>query len=261
MNAHEIKFRCSALSNLMTEPRSKSEKLSETTKTHLLDVFVSEVYGRKEQVKGKQLDKGNDREESSITLLSRFTKKFYTKNEDQMSNEFIKGTPDLFDGAEHIIDIKTSWSMNTFMKSKMSALDKAYYWQLQGYMALTGAKRATVAFCLVNGTPEAIMNEQRVASYRYGVDPDTSVEFRDECKQIEINHIFDFAEFESEAPYYSLYNDREDLIRLSVPMAMRVHQFHFERNDEDITRLYERIKQCREYMDEYLFANKKPLTV
>ena len=46
MNADNILFRCSSFGYIMTEPRSKSETLSETTKTHLVEKFVSTKYGR-----------------------------------------------------------------------------------------------------------------------------------------------------------------------------------------------------------------------
>ena len=38
-----------------------------------------------------------------------------------------------------------------------------------------------------------------------------------------------------------------------IPLAERVNEIEFERSDADIERIYERVKQCRTYMNENLF--------
>jgi len=255
--ANTILFRCSSLGNLMTDARSKSETLSETTKTHLIDVFVSEQYGRKEEISNKYLSKGNEREEDSITLLSRNTKVFYKKNDEHLSNEFIKGTPDIFTGesilnADEIFDTKTSYSAHTFFRSKHKELDKLYFWQLTGYMWLTNAKKATVAYCLVNGTWDAIMNEKNRLKWQYGEGFDENPEYIKKCKQIEINHIFDLAQFRNEYPGFDFHNNLSEWT-YDIPYTERVHTFTFERNEADILRLAQRIKEARVWMNENLF--------
>jgi hypothetical protein len=46
----------------MTEPQSKAAKdageLSKTAKSHLLDVYIAEKYGRKRDIQTKQMRKG-----------------------------------------------------------------------------------------------------------------------------------------------------------------------------------------------------------
>jgi hypothetical protein len=79
----------------MTESRTKND-LSETTKTHLIDVYVANRYGRQEDIQSKFIEKGLAVEEDSITLYSRIKKDFYKKNEDHLKNSWIKGTPDLY---------------------------------------------------------------------------------------------------------------------------------------------------------------------
>ena len=113
-------FRCSSLSKLMTNPKLEADieagNLSETTKTYLLEVYISEKYNRDKNVTSKYMEKGLLVEEDSITLYSRVMKKFFKKNESKLSNEFIKGTPDLYTGleiteADLVIDIKSSWDI------------------------------------------------------------------------------------------------------------------------------------------------------
>lgn len=244
----------------MTEPRTKSETLSETTKTHLMDVFVSAKYGRKEEHSGKMLDKGNEREQDSITLLSRITKTFFKKNETCLSNSRIKGTPDLFLGesvenATEIFDTKTSWSAHTFFRAQKE-LNKLYYWQGVSYMALTGASKCTIAYCLVNGTQQAINDEKRKLAYQMGVIDQSASNpaYKEKCKQIEINHIFDIKSFAEENPFFDFDNEIvNNSWAFDIPMQERLFTISFERNDEDIQRLYNRIDECRKWMNENLF--------
>lgn len=256
-NADGILFRCSSLGHIMTDARSKSELLSETCMTHLIDVFVSAKYSRREEITSKFIDKGNIREEDSITLLSRVKKTFYKKNTAQLSNEFIKGTPDLFTGlsikdADETLDTKTSWSAHTFFRAQKK-LDKIYEWQGRGYMALTGAKKHTVAYCLVNGTAESILSEKRKLQWALNViDPEHDENYRDRCKQIEINHIFDMEAFIKEYPHFD-FNSNINEWHYDIPMSERLFTFEFERNDIEIQRLYQRVKDCRTWMNENLF--------
>lgn len=262
MNASKILFRCSSLGALMVEAKNKSEKISETTKGHLLDVFIQEKYGRKEEKNNKFLTKGNEREQDSITLLSLEKKHYLKKNEEHLSNEFIKGTPDIFIGedilkADEIFDTKTSWSAHTFFRAINKKLDTDYYWQVMGYMALTGAKKAHIAFCLVNGTAQAIMDEKRKLAYHMGI-LDTSKpneKYKEVCKQIEKNHIFDMAHFKEENPFFDFDNDLDEWVH-DIPRKDRLHIFTVERNDAEIQKIYNRIEDCRAWMDQHLFKTE-----
>lgn len=234
--------------------------LSESCKTHLIDVFVSEKHKRKEEINSKYLSKGNERESDSTTLLSRVNKIMYKENkqpEIHLSNDFIKGTPDIYIGksiekAAEIIDTKTSWSAHTFFRAQKDKLNPMYYWQGTSYMWLTGATKCTIAYCLVNGTEKAIGDEKRKLAWNYGADPDVNPEYIEKCKQIEINHIFDIEDFKKENPYYQFDNDVSQWV-YDIPYTERVFQFKFERNEEDILRLENRIKDCRTWMNENLF--------
>lgn len=259
-NADNILFRSSANGYLMVEPRSKSETLPESTKTHLIDIFISEHYKRKEDLVNKFLNKGNECEEDGITLLSRVSKVLYKKNEVHLSNDFIKGTPDLFIGesihnADETIDTKLSWSAHTFFRAQKDELNKMYYWQGQSYMWLAGAKKHTVAYCLVNGTETAITDEKRKLSFRKGMmdfNGNESPEFVDKCKQIEINHIFDLELFKKHNPFFQFHSDTENW-SFDIPKEERVFQITFDRNDADIERLKKRVIDCRQWMNGNLY--------
>lgn len=238
MTVTNIKFRCSSLGLLMTEPRSSKEVLSETTKSYLTEVYVAHKYGRMKDVQNRYTIKGLKVEEDSITLLSRVTKVFFKKNTERISNRYISGVPDLFEGkvirkAEIIYDVKSSWDIFTFFKETTENLNKKYYWQLQGYMALTGAKTSTLAYCLTD-TPDVLINdEKRRLFFKMGLIDETP-EFEEACREIE---------------RLSVYDD--------VPLSERVRLIRIDRNEEDIQRLYVRVRQCRQYIRE-TFIKRKP---
>lgn len=205
--------------------------LSETTKTYLTEVFIYEKYGRKKDIVSKYLQKGLLVEEDSITLYSRIQKTFFKKNEEVIKNEFIKGTPDLYEGeslqtAEMIIDIKSSWDIFSFYKAKTEKeVDKKYYWQLQSYMALTGAKKAQLVYCLVD-TPEVkIADEKRKFMWNAGILDENEIT-ENTFQMIDLN---------------CRYSD--------IPMEEKIHIIEIERNDSDIERLYQRIKDCRKFIE------------
>lgn len=257
INADEILFRCSSLGYLMTKPRSKTETLSETTKTHLIDVFVSANYHRREELKNKFVDKGNAREEDSITLLSRVRKIMLRKNNIRLSNKFITGELDIFLGesvenADETFDTKTSWSAHTYFRSKFGELNELYRWQGQGYMWLSNAKKHTVAHCLVNGTDTAILQEKRSLAWKMGVDVTSMTnDYVVGCKQVEINHIFDMPAFVAEYPHFDFHNNIAEW-KYDIPMIERLHTFEIERSDEDIATIESKVVESRKWIKETL---------
>ena len=52
-----FKCRASALGHLMTNARSKSETLSQTTKSYLQEWYKEQIYGVKKQIKSKYIEK------------------------------------------------------------------------------------------------------------------------------------------------------------------------------------------------------------
>ena len=224
INTDEILFRCSSLGHLMTEPKSKSELLSETTKTHLTDVYIAIKYGRREEVITKYMQKGLMVEEDSMTLYSLFRKQFYVKNENRLKDDFIIGTPDIIT-KETVIDLKSSWNIFTFFRTKQKAVEKMYYWQLQGYMSLTGKENARLVYCLVN-TPQVLIDDEiHRLQYKHLSEAD-AIKARN---QIEMNSIFD-----------------------DIDIQDKIYEIEIKRNNEDIERLHNRIIDCRNWIAENL---------
>lgn len=234
MNWSDTLIRCSSLGQLMTEPKEKAAKeagdLSKTAKTHLKNVYIQEKYGREKDVVTRQMQKGIEVEEESITLLSRFQKKMLVKNEKRLSNNYITGLPDIFEGesiekAESITDIKSSYDLFSFMSNINEPLDSSYYYQLQGYMALSGAPVAYIAYCLVN-TPDHIIAGEKYRLFKsMNVISEESPEYIKEALKIEKNMTFD-----------------------DIPKEERVLLFEVRKDEEVIEKIYEKVQKARYYL-------------
>lgn len=233
MESKDILFRSSSLGKIMTEPRSKSESLSETCKSHLVEIFINNKYGRKKDIMNRYIAKGLMVEEDSLTLYSLFKKEIYFKNHERKENEFITGHPDLV-SIDRITDIKSSWDIFTFFANYNSdKINKDYYWQLQAYMDLFDKPKATLAYCLIN-TPDTLVQDQKKKLHWQMGLIDESQDFIEGCEEID---------------RLSDYDD--------IPLDERVIEIEVKRNPSEIERAYERIGECREYMDTFLFKNKK----
>lgn len=160
-----IIFRCSSLGRLMTEPRSKSETISETAKALCLELFIEQKYGRRKNFDSKYMAKGREVEENGITAYNimciKTTGQYLemNKNTERRTNDYITGEPDII--TPRLADIKSSWDIFTFWDSKTKPLNKDYYWQLQGYMMLFGHDEADLVYTLQNTPDEIIERETR----------------------------------------------------------------------------------------------------
>lgn len=231
MDFLNYKFRASSIGTLMTNDRS-GKQMGETAKQRLLEIYVKEKYGRDKELINKYITKGLQVEEDSITLYSRNKKTFYRKNEDRLENDFICGTPDLYEGpsikeATLIIDIKSSWDLFTFWMVLHKPMNTAYVYQLQSYMALTGAKESKLVYCLVSTPAPLILDEMNKLKWKMGVsDPDTNEVFKQACDYLETAMRFD-----------------------DIPMEERFIEFTIQRNDAVIDSIYERVTDCRKFLN------------
>lgn len=217
-------FRCSQLGKLMTEPRSKCEWLSETTKKYLLEIYIKKHFHREKEIRSKFLEKGLSVEELSIDTYSICTMDFVSKNETFYKNDFICGTPDIIKD-DVVIDIKSSWDIFTFAAIK-SEENKDYIWQLQGYMWLTGKTKSKLAYILTDTPEPLIERELKQALYQSGLSADSEA-FESYAKEMRNNFIYSDIDYKD-----------------------RIHIKEYEFNPEMIARLQDRIIECRNYLND-----------
>jgi hypothetical protein len=210
----------------MTDPRGKSEPISETTKTYCRTWLTEKVYGRRIEVTSKQMDKGNTMENVAIDFAANIVEPgaLWFKNEDKFADEYMAGTPDVLT-SDMVFDIKCPWSFATFPLFEDELPNKDYFWQLQGYMALTGRQSAAILYVLTDA-PEHILNDEaRKLSYQRGLGGNT-----DETIE-EVRHLLTYPD---------------------VADGLKFKRFDVARDEEAIQKIRDRVSLCREFIQSLL---------
>lgn len=169
-----IKFRASSIAEIMTDPKGKGEVLSIGAKTFIEDQAKEFVYGFREEISSKYMEKGILVEPQSIDLRNDVFFTDYQKNTERRENEWVTGECDIFTGPG-IIDVKSSWSLATFpatrVKAQKDAEKAGYDWQLRVYMMLWKVDISEVNYCMVNTPDELIGYEDPSMHYVDHIDP------------------------------------------------------------------------------------------
>lgn len=166
-----LKIRCSSLSKIMTEPKSKSEKLSVGAKTYVEDLAKEFVYGYQKVISSKEMEKGTLVEPHSIALINDVFFTSYEKNTERKENEWLTGECDIYVPNTKIIDVKSPWSLATFPATVFAGQDKDYEWQGRGYMMLWNVDDFEINYCMVNTPDELIRFEDPGVHYVDHIDP------------------------------------------------------------------------------------------
>ena len=220
-----MKIRCSSIGKIMTNPKTKGESLSQTTKTYLQELAVQEVYGIRKEFSSRYTDKGNEVEELSIALCNDVLNLgFIYKNEEHYSNEWITGTPDV-NTNEILLDVKSSWDATTFPFFDTELKNKDYFYQLQGYMWLTDKEECLLCYCLIDTPLQIVEDEIR----------------REHWKQSLIEESLDLRAFVQAKHTFG-----------HIPKEKRVKTFKIAKDDEVIEAIKTRIEECREYYNELI---------
>ena len=215
-----LKIRCSAIGKIMTNSRSKSEVLSKTCKSYLQELAIEEMYGIKKEFSSRYTDKGIEVERESIDLVQdNCDFGFMYKNEEHFENDYLTGTPDV-NTDNILLDVKSSYDASTFPFFSEDIPNKDYYYQLQGYMALTGKRKSVLAYCLVNTPYQIVEDEVRRAHWKEHLI-DENEELR---ADVEARHNFDH-----------------------IPPEKRIKTFEVRYEKDVVKAIYDRVKECREY--------------
>ena len=216
-----MKVRCSQIGKIMTNPRTKGERLSQTTKSYILELAIQEKYGIHKEFWSRYTDKGNEVEPEAIKLTeSVLDVGFIYKNEEQFYNDWVTGKPDV--NTDVLIDVKSSWDAFTFFDKVIEneLNNKDYYYQLQGYMWLTDKQEALLCYCLIDTPLQIVEDEIR----------------REHWKQNLISESSDLREFVEDKHTFG-----------HIPMEKRVKTHVVKRDDQVIEAIKTRIEECREY--------------
>ena len=144
-----MKWHPSSIGNLMTTAKAKSEILSETAKTYIKKKAKEHYFGFSSSITTKPMIKGKDWEEESIALVNQVRGSFYIKNKERFENEFLTGEPDII-LENTIIDVKTSWSLETWPATPGEGVNKDYMWQIFAYCWLLDKQEAELIYCMID---------------------------------------------------------------------------------------------------------------
>jgi hypothetical protein len=184
-----MKFRASQLGKLMTSSRTKGEALSQTAKSYIIQQAKEDFFEYRSELNSKYITKGLAQEQDSIDLLNLVRLEDYKKNEERVENEWLSGCCDIITDTS-IIDIKTSWSLDTFPATTYELKDLSdYEWQGRAYMWLYDMPKFELCYVMVTTAPE-IMGEYENGALHYvdHIAPEkriTSITFERD-KEIEI---------------------------------------------------------------------------
>lgn len=225
MEKNQIKIHCSQIGKIMTSPRSGGG-LSETAKSHVKEIFLDREFGIRKEFWSRYTDKGNRVEHDSIRLANRvldwgLTEERITAKQERYSNDYIVGRMDVLTDWM-LADIKSSWDGTTFPWFTSDIPNKDYFYQLQGYMWLTGHTTSSLVYCLTNTPEDMISDEIRRELWKNKVigDDDEIEEF------VRAKHEFG-----------------------RIPEAFRVKEFIVERDDLVIEKIIAKVNECRDYYE------------
>lgn len=131
----------SRFADVMTQGRSKDQKFGQTAKTYAYEVALERMGVEKPEAYGHALDWGVNYEFEAIELFQAVTGLAVGLNDviQHPTLDFVAGTPDGLIGDDAIIEIKCPYNpVNHLANLREGAQIKDYYWQIQGYLWLTG---------------------------------------------------------------------------------------------------------------------------
>ena len=160
-----MKWHPSSLGKLMTTPKSKGENLSQGAKSYIRQVAKQDFFGYRVELDNKYINKGKDQEQDSIDLLNtvRFTN--YKKNDVRIEDEYLTGECDIL-ADDRIIDVKTSWNLETWPATPGEAHDNDYEWQGRAYLMLYEREIFELVFCLVTTKDEFLNQWEQIDLHR-----------------------------------------------------------------------------------------------
>lgn len=239
LNLNNLAFRASSLPTLV----SAKNELTLTAKSFLDTYFAKIVYKRELPVETNAMKKGIKQEQESIKFYTYKTKKFITKNNERITKKdiFLTGEADAFyvdkiSNSKIVIDIKTCYSIVTFLKKNEKVAKADYFWQLVAYSLLystTGQpiNKGQICYTLPSLDPELVENE--IKKFTYGLD---EIDREYKAKQV-----------------LNFYNYED------IDILKRVKIYEFEITDKDREKAKETLRLCKDYFCELADSLDIPL--
>lgn len=161
------------------------------------------------------------------------------RNKATLKNDYLRGIPDAFDDedwkrSKFVHEIKTTNNRVKFLNRKRYPMTISRFLQVQGYMALTGKKKAAIHHCLVDH-PESVINDQKEKMFNYFCpDGNETSHFRDEWALMEAKLRFS-----------------------DMPPSDRIFTCYVEMDRRIIDKIYNRVQVCRDWLNDFVEFDKE----
>lgn len=206
--------------------KQNNPELPKGAKTYVKEWIKRKMFDREKEWRNNVIDKGLAVEDDAIALMAEvYNLEGVKKNEDSFENDYIQGTPDVIH--DLVRDTKSSWDLFTFPMFDDEIPNEDYWWQLQGYMILTGKKKASLDYVLIDTPFPIIQLELKKLYYQSG---GTAEDWTPEKHDALI-------------PNYQ-FSD--------IPKEYRVKSFEFGYDESVSAKIVERVELCRKYVDSIL---------
>jgi len=230
---------------------SQNYKLTDTAKRICTDLVFEARTGRRSKLETKYFDKGIEKEKEARDLVSEVLGRPFTKDDERRTNQWVTGKRDIKDD-NVIIDIKTSWSFESFNKHLLETPNEVYLRQLDCYMELFDIKDSLLAHVLVDTPARLIDDEIRRLDWKYNItdfNGDIRDEFIGDVVELVQNHIFSRKGLEdyclqSSNVHIEWFNDF-----IEIPKSERIHFIPHSFDPIRITQRNECIKLARQFMN------------
>lgn len=201
--------------------RDSQPQIQAGAKTYCQEWVKEQIYSKTKEFSNKYTEKGIQCEKEAIDMVAEVMGYgFVAKNEKHYEDADLTGTPDLV-VADAVEEIKNSWSIYTFPLLAETIPDTDYFFQVQGYMALTNKSKAAVNYCLIDAPVELIDAEARRACYKAGM-AEVDMELYDEVAA--------------------------KMTYAGIQLPLRFKRFEFIRDDNAIAAIRTQVELCRMYI-------------
>jgi len=224
--------------SLRISNEGKVEGIAATGISKLKDIYTKEKWGKeiiniaKDYVPA--LLNGTLSESKSLQVISDMDGVKYKCHKALIKNRYLKGILDCYSGTsikkiDKVIDIKTAASMQSLLSLVRDEETKSkYYWQIMGYLAITGAEEGEVCHCLVSYSERIITDEINKFLFR-AKNLGFNGEYIDaQIQRIKFNLTFD-----------------------EIPIEQRVVRFNVVRDEQAIKSIYGKVKFCRKWLNSF----------
>lgn len=204
----------------------------------LKDIYIKEKWGKELISVAKDyvpaVLNGTLSEPKSLSLVSELDGHEYKVHKKLIKNKYLKGILDCYLGSSvkrinKVMDIKTAASMQSLLALiKDEDTQSKYYWQIMGYLAITGADEGEVCHCLVSYS-ERIINDEINKFLQRTKNLGFDGEYIDaQIHRIKFNLTFD-----------------------EIPVEQRIVRFRVERDEDAIKNIYDKVKFSRKWLIDF----------